>query len=235
MEHGLRWYHFCFAALLCGLIGITYWWMYDFFSFGRFLSFTEYLEHIVQRHHGLAVIAYSAIYALIAAIGIPITVGISIIGGFVFGCLEAFVYSVLASTFGSIIAFVVIRRWASPFIERRYGKFLEKFRYYFQQSAFYYVVALQLLPIVPFGAITALAALSSMHLLSFACALFLGSMPGNWVYACTGSHLKVLARTGMTSSSSNRTLFFFSLLGLAVLVYAFISTFKMWKKKESSF
>ncbi len=232
MKHKKRWYRIGFTALLIGVFLLIYWLFRDFFSLERFLRYTHALETLVQKRYGTAVLAYIFAYAFVAAIGLPITIALTMMGGFVFGCLEGFVYTVLASTLGAIVAFVIIRRWASPYIERKYGRFLERFRYYFQRSGVYYIFALQLLPIMPFGAITALAALSSMRLITFTFAIFFASMPVSWIYTCTASHIKALALTGKESGHTGRFLTLFTLLGVIVLVYAFVSTLRAHEKKD---
>ncbi len=162
---------------------------------------------------------YVLVYAAAVAVSFPGAVVLTIAGGLLFGVVEGTVLAVSGATLGAVVFFVAARTALQPLLARRFGALLERLRPGMERNGFSYVLALRLVPVVPFWLINIAAALGGVRLSAFALATLLGIVPAGAVYASVGAGIGgVLAAGGRPDVSvilSPPVLL--PLLGLAVL------------------
>lgn len=161
----------------------------------RWLTLASLAEHrdwlirLVGAHPVLAGLTYGLGYAGVAALGMPGTAVLTMAGGFLFGRWLGTALAVLGATAGTCLLFLAVRSSLAPLLARRAGQFLERLRPGLERGGFWYLVALRLLPVVPFWAATAAAALAGMRLRGFAAGTALGILPGTAIFAGIGAGL----------------------------------------------
>ncbi len=143
----------------------------------------------VQAHPVTAGAAYVAVYALAVAASFPGALIITVAGGLLFGTMTGAALAVCGATTGAVVIFLAARLALRPYLARRAGKLLDRLRPGLQQDGFCYLLALRLIPVVPFWLVNLAAALSGMRLPHFAAATFFGIMPATFVYASIGAGL----------------------------------------------
>lgn len=144
----------------------------------------------------LAVGGYIVAYALGIAIIPPSALAMTLIGGFLFGPIWGPVWTVIGATLGAVLAFVVVRFALADWVARKSGPRLTKLRDGLQKDAFNYLLALRLIPAVPFFVINIAAGVFGVKLRDFALATFIGIIPGTTVYANIGSGLGAIIDQG---------------------------------------
>ena len=137
----------------------------------------------------LAVLSYAAVYVAMTIASLPAAAVLSIAGGFLFGWWVSAPLSVLAATLGATIVFHIVRTTAGQALAKRVGPAAAKFQQGFADNAFNYLLALRLLPVVPFFMINAVAGLCRVKPWTFIAATGLGIIPGALAYAWLGTGL----------------------------------------------
>ena len=177
------------------------------------------LRRLVSEVPLLAAAAYVAAYAALVTLSVPFGVLFTVTGGLLFGTLAGGLLAVSGATSGAILLFLVARTALGPLLAARAGPFLDRVRPGLQRDGFSYLLALRLIPAVPFWLTNLAPALVGIKLATFAGATVLGIMPAAFVFASVGAGVGgVLARGGQPDLSliwSPPVLL--PLLGLAVL------------------
>jgi uncharacterized membrane protein YdjX (TVP38/TMEM64 family) len=140
--------------------------------------------------------AYVAIYALAVAVSFPGAVWITIAGGFLFGTARGAALAVAGSTVGAVLLVLAARSALGPLLARRAGRFIERMRPGLERDGFSYVLALRLIPVVPFWLTNLGAALTGVRLWHFAAATLIGTIPATTVFASVGAGVSEVLGTG---------------------------------------
>jgi len=145
---------------------------------------------------------YVALYALAVAVSFPGAVVFTVTSGLLFGTALGAALTVCAATLGAVLIFLAARSALGPFLARRAGRLLDRVQPGLQRNGFLYVLALRLIPIVPFWLINLAAALSGVRLWHFAVATFIGIIPATTVFASIGAGVGGVLEAGRTPDLS---------------------------------
>jgi uncharacterized membrane protein YdjX (TVP38/TMEM64 family) len=162
---------------------------------------------------------YLAVYALAVAISFPGAIWITVTGGLLFGTALGAALAVCGATIGAVLLFLAARSALGPLLARRAGRLLDRVQPGLRRYGFSYVLALRLIPVVPFWLINFAAALSGVRLDHFAVATFVGIIPATIVFASIGAGIGGVLAAGRTPDLSIilSAPVLLPLLGLAVL------------------
>jgi len=173
----------------------------------------------VGAHKLSAAAIYVAVYVLLVAFSIPESAIVTVAGGLLFGTLIGGTLAVLGSTLGSVIIFLVARTALAKIVARRARPLIKRIRPGLKRDGFHYLLALRLVPALPFWLVNLGAAVCGMRFWPYAGATLIGIIPATFVFASIGDGVgSVLAAGGHPDVSvifSPRILG--PLVGLAVL------------------
>ena len=162
---------------------------------------------------------YVAVYAALVALSLPLGGVMTVTGGLLFGATLGAVLAVVAATCGAITLFLLARSALAPLLTRRAGPLLDGMRAGLRRDGFSYLLAMRLIPVVPFWLSNLAPALVGMRLAPFAAATLLGIMPATALIASIGAGIgDVLAAGGRPDLSVLTSAgVLLPLLGLAAL------------------
>ena len=177
---------------------------------------------------------YVAVYTLAVAASFPGAIWITITGGLMFGTALGAALAVCGSTLGAILLFLAARSALGPFLERRAGRLLDRVRPGLQRDGFLYVLALRLIPVMPFWLINLAAALTGVRLSHFIAATVIGIIPAVTVFASIGAGIGGVLAAGQIP---DRSIIFsppvlLPLLGLALLSLLPVA-WRHWSRKNA--
>lgn len=147
------------------------------------------LKGWVSHNYELAVVGYIAIYFVGVVVSVPGAVWMTILGGFMFGTIEATAYTAVAATAGATVVFLAARFILGDSLRRRAGAFLGRLEAGFRRHAFNYLVVLRMLPLFPFWVVNLVPALVGMPLRTYVLATIVGIIPGTIAFAGLGAGL----------------------------------------------
>jgi uncharacterized membrane protein YdjX (TVP38/TMEM64 family) len=140
--------------------------------------------------HGLAAVAgFMAIYVTVTALSIPGAALLTMSGGILFGVAVGATASVIASTTGATIVFLIARSACGGTLARRAGPLANKIASGFCANAFSYLLFLRLVPAFPFFLVNLAPALVGVKLSTFVAATVIGVVPATFAFAFLGAGL----------------------------------------------
>ena len=174
-------------------------WMMSGKNVDGLLALLERLEYRSEFRPLATALIFGAIYALTTALTLPTATILSVAAGYLFGMLTGFLISMAGAMSGAMITFLGVRFAAG---ERIRG-FLLRGRTYrlvhlLERNAFFYLIALRVVPVAPFFVINAAGAMIRISARRFALGTALGLAPILLVYASVGAGLETLIQSGRT-------------------------------------
>src|SRR5262249_51774936 len=125
------------------------------------------LEAFVAEHPALSRLAFAGVFFAVAALAVPITPPLAMMGGLLFGRWQALLIISFASTAGASVAFLLSRFLLGDFVQRRWGPQLEPIRRGVERDGAFYLLALRLSPLVPFSLVNIGMGLTPLRLGTF--------------------------------------------------------------------
>ena len=165
-------------------VGLTLFFLFDgheFLSFSQLAENYTSLKAFVDGQLATALLVFGAAYILTVALSLPIASVLTLAGGALLGWTGAAVI-ICAATIGATIVFIAARTVLNEFFVKRTTGFMAKLETGFQKDAFSYLLALRLIPVVPFWVVNILPALLGMRLSHYVLATFIGITPGTLIY-----------------------------------------------------
>jgi uncharacterized membrane protein YdjX (TVP38/TMEM64 family) len=204
----------------------------DFLSWSGIERQHAALKAWVESHVLLAPLLFLLIYITSVTLSLPQAGLLTMIGGLFFGVAAGGALAVTGATTGALFLFLIARSAFGAFLSRRAGGALETLRDALRRDGFSYLLAIRLLPIVPFWLTNLAAAACGMPLRPFVLATLIGIMPVTFVTAWIGAGLgQVLAR-GETPDFG--LLFSWPILGPLVAMALLSLTPVIWRKWRGS-
>lgn len=191
----------------------------EYFSLETLNTHRAALVAFVAEHRVLAAVTFAAVYFAGVAVGIPGWGLLTVVGGFLFGPVLGTTLVIVAATAGGVVLFLLARYALRDFMRAKAAPALRKLEAGFQQDAFSYMLALRLMPMLPFFLTTIAVAFMNVSLRTFALATPLGLIPVTAVYATLGAGLNdaMLAGAHDPLAAAREPTVIGGLVGLALL------------------
>ena len=172
------------ALVLFIALGLPHW-----LSWGALAHREAALQALVDRHPIAAALAFILLYGVVTALAVPESAVVTVAGGLLFGTVLGSVCTVLGATGGAVLLFLAARSTLRPLLVRRAGRFLRRVGPALERDGFNALLALRLLPVLPFWLLNLAPALVGMRLAPYTAATFLGIIPGTVVFSSIGAGL----------------------------------------------
>jgi uncharacterized membrane protein YdjX (TVP38/TMEM64 family) len=202
------------AILLTYLSGL-----YDYASLETLKKYNQQLIKWSEQHYWLLAVIFSASYAVIVALSIPVALLLSITSDYIFGIFAGTLYVLIGATLGATAVFLSVRLALGDWAYEKVRGWITKVHDEFQTNGFYYLLTLRLIPIIPFWTLNIIPAFFNLSLWQFMLATFLGIIPGTIVYVSIGNGLNTLIAAGdkINAGIMFRPEIIWPLIGLALL------------------
>ncbi|MDC3235142.1 VTT domain-containing protein [Candidatus Puniceispirillum sp.] len=173
------------GVLLAGFLTFFASGTHEFFSWQILGQHYKTIKGFSQDKLWLSYLGFFCAYLAVVAFSLPIAGLLTLAGGAILGWPAATLV-VIAATAGAGVVFFATKNLFSDVLQRRAGPFLNKMEDGFYQNAFFYLLALRLVPTVPFWVLNIVPALTRMSIAKFLAATFIGIIPGSCVYVWVG-------------------------------------------------
>ncbi len=205
------------ALLLVALIALWIW-----FDIGRLFDFQAIqaihrdLNTLYDRSPAGFLAAYMGLYVLITALSLPVATALTLTGGAVLGLGLGTIAVSFASTTGATLAFLAARFLFRDVATTRFGDRLSGIEAGFEREGAFYLLALRLVPALPFFAVNLLMGLTPIRTSTYFLVSQIAMLPGTVVYVNAGTRLGELE--SLAGIYSPEMLFSFALLGIFPLL-----------------
>ncbi len=143
-----------------------------------------------------AALLYVATYAALIALSLPAAAIASVTGGLLFGPVAASLLTIVGASIGASIAFATFRTALFPLLARRAGGVVARIGPRLARDGLFYVIALRLLPVVPFWLVNLAAGLSGMPWRVFALGTLIGIIPATVIFSSVGAGIGDILAAG---------------------------------------
>lgn len=157
------------------------------------LTWQTLAQHSTELHAWIARrpiaagVAYFLLYASVVSLSLPAGGLLTVTGGLLFGAVAGAILAVLAASVGAVILFLLARGTLGGALANRARPLIERLREPLERDGFWALLALRLIPVVPFWLTNLAPALLGMRLLPYAVATVLGILPATVVLAGIGA------------------------------------------------
>lgn len=132
-------------------------------------------------------VIYAGLFALVSLAPLPASV-FTLAAGALFGVGDGLVVVEIGATAGAVIAFYLARVLGRDFVARVSGASVERFDERFARRGFAAVLAVRLVPVIPFAAVNYVSGLTSVRFLDYLGGTVLGIVPASAAYAALGAY-----------------------------------------------
>ena len=185
------------GILLAGFFAFFASGAHEFFSWQVLGQYYTIIKDFVGDEQWLSYLWFLCAYLLAVTFSLPIASMLTLAGGAILGWPAA-TLAVIAATAGAGLVFFAAQTLFSDILQRRAGPFLSKLEEGFSQNAFFYLLALRLVPMAPFWVLNIVPALTRMGIAKFLAATFIGIIPGSCVYVWVGRSFDQVLLAGQT-------------------------------------
>ena len=134
-----------------------------------------------------APIVFIAVYTIRPLILFPASI-LSLAAGLAFGAVEGFFYIIIGALGGATVAYYAASFLGEKLLKKPSPR-MEKIRGKMEESGFFYVLLLRLVPFLNFDLISYLAGMGKVRYLPYILATAIGILPGTFGYVFLGSSL----------------------------------------------
>jgi len=175
------------AILLAALVALWVSGVAGQISWATLSRYQATLDILIARHPIAAPALYAAIYAATTALSLPEGAVLTVAGGLLFGTLLGGTMAVIGATAGALLLFLAARSAFGSAMTARSDTRLARIRAELHRNGFSYMLAIRLIPALPFWLVNLAGALAGMRVLPFATATLLGIIPATFIYASIGA------------------------------------------------
>jgi sterol desaturase/sphingolipid hydroxylase (fatty acid hydroxylase superfamily)/uncharacterized membrane protein YdjX (TVP38/TMEM64 family) len=174
------------ALAVAGFYGLG---LHDYVSWDYLRSHRDVLQGQVKEHLLLALVLFFLLYTAVAALSLPVATVLGLAAGAFFGRWLGTGVVSLAATMGGTLAFLCTRYLFRDWVWRRFGGRLAAVNWGVDRDGTYYLLALRLVPVVPFFLVNLGIGLTSVRVRTFLWVSLLGMLPGTFLYVNAGTEL----------------------------------------------
>ena len=165
-----------FIIIFC-IIGIIFSGLFNYILSYYFDFDIESIKLWVQGYNQYAPIAYICLVVLAIVISPIPSTPLGIVAGITFGTLLGTIYSLIGAQIGACLAFMIARKWGRPAVEKLTSKkHLAQLDQFSDNFGFLTIVIIRFIPTFSFDLVSYCAGLTSMNILKFNIATFLGML-----------------------------------------------------------
>lgn len=183
------WRAVLFLVSLAAMAGLWFGGLKDFASLDALKAREAELRALVADRWMLALALYAATYALSTLALTPGTLWLSILGGFLFGPAVSAPATLAGGALGAFGVFWLARSSLRGWIEQRAGPAVRRFEEGFSENAVAWMLALRLMPVVPYPVANLAPSLMGARFRDFAATTLVGLIPSITLYALIGGAL----------------------------------------------
>ncbi|MBE9180471.1 TVP38/TMEM64 family protein [Oculatella sp. LEGE 06141] len=155
----------------------------------------EQLQILLRRAGVWAPIIYVVVYVIATALVLPSTV-LNLTGGAIFGPWLGTLWTSVAAVVAAIVTFTFTRTFGRHWVSQKLAGRWQAMDAEIQQGGVFYIFAVRLLPIIPYGIVNFTAGLTSVRLRDYLIGTILGTVPGVLPFVLLGSSGLTVLQTG---------------------------------------
>lgn len=148
----------------------------------------EILHEQVKRLGIFAPIIYVLLYIVATILLLPST-PLNISGGLIFGFQWGLFWTAIAAIMAAIASFIYARFLGQNWVRQKFGSYLQNLDEEIRKGGIWYIFAIRLLPLIPYGIVNYGAGLTSVTQKDYLFGTIFGTIPGIFPFVMIGAGL----------------------------------------------
>jgi uncharacterized membrane protein YdjX (TVP38/TMEM64 family) len=153
------------------------------------------LQLWLQKMGVWAPIIYIFIYSIATILILPST-PLNLSGGAIFGSVWGTIWTSIAAVLAAVLSFWFSRTIGRKLVEQKLAGKWQSLDREMEQGGFFYMFAIRLLPLIPYGMVNFAAGLTSIKFRDYFFGTLLGTVPGILPFVMMGAGLTALKQKG---------------------------------------
>jgi uncharacterized membrane protein YdjX (TVP38/TMEM64 family) len=153
------------------------------------------LQLWLQKMGVWAPIIYIFIYSIATILILPST-PLNLSGGAIFGSIWGTIWTSIAAVLAAVLSFWFSRTIGRKLVEQKLAGKWQSLDREMEQGGFFYMFAIRLLPLIPYGMVNFAAGLTSIKFRDYLFGTLLGTVPGILPFVMMGAGLTALKQKG---------------------------------------
>ncbi|MCK5632297.1 TVP38/TMEM64 family protein [bacterium] len=188
----------------------------------------KWLQAIIDKNYWTFVVGYLGAFIATTAVSLPVTMVMTLVGGFFFGTFRGAILANLGATIGSTVSFLLIRNFFGTVLHDRYKIQLKSFNKEFKKYGYNYLLGVHFFMVIPLFVSNILGGLANISLWTHIWTTSIGLIPGTFLFALAGKKLMTIESITEVFSAQ----FFIALFVLFII--SLLPIFIRWSKKARS-
>lgn len=177
------------AALALALVLAYFFRLQDLISIETLRNQRAFIDSFIAENFIAAILIYVVAYALGICTSLPLSIPLTLAGGYAFGVWPGLASSWCGAMLGALAVFLAARTALGDVLRRHASPWLKGFEAGFQQNALNYLIALRLTPVTPFWIVNLAAPLLEVRLRDYLIGTAIGIIPIWFVIVSVGAAL----------------------------------------------
>jgi uncharacterized membrane protein YdjX (TVP38/TMEM64 family) len=191
------WLRGLFALMLLGLILAVYHsGLAHQLSWGSIRSQIDELKAWVERCPQEAVLLFVVTYIVVTALSLPVSTGMSIAAGALFGRWLGVALVSLSATVGATLSMWTSRYLFRATVERRFGHRLQPLFRGIERDGGWYLLSIRLVAVFPYFLVNLAMGLTPIRTGHYVLATWLGMLPANFLFVNAGRAIMAIESPG---------------------------------------
>ncbi|MBD2580199.1 TVP38/TMEM64 family protein [Oscillatoria sp. FACHB-1406] len=153
----------------------------------------EQIQIWLQQAGIWAPIVYILLYTLGTLLILPST-PLNLSGGAIFGVRDGTLWTTVAAIIAAVVAFAFTRTVGREWVSRKFAGRWEAIDAEMRQGGLFYMFAIRLLPLIPYGIVNFAAGLTSIRFRDYLIGTLLGTIPGILPFVMIGAGIQALKK-----------------------------------------
>ena len=163
-------------------------------TFEQLKSNTAWLSEQVTHNYWWTVFIYIGIYIMVVFCCLPGAALMSVIGGFLFGVVQAAFFINIGATIGATLFFLLVRYLIGGYFQFCYAEKLARFNTMIEKSGWLFLLMVRCIPLIPFFMVNIFAGLTRIPFSTFVWTTMIGVIPTSLLFAFAGRELSIITK-----------------------------------------
>lgn len=153
----------------------------------------ETIQNFLNRLGIWSPIIYILLYTIGTILLLPST-PLNLTGGALFGVWWGTFWTAIAAILAALVSFYYSRTIGKDWVQAKFGEKIQTVDAEIQQGGLFYLFAIRLLPIIPYGIVNFVAGLTSITLKDYLLGTTLGTVPGILPFVMIGAGIQAIGK-----------------------------------------
>lgn len=177
-----------FIAILAFLI--HYFSLREYLSVDGFNNYHDQLLAYANSNTRMFILSYIGLYILLIACGVPGTILLDLIAGFLFGIPGGTLLVLFSYLTGACVNFIIVRLFFKGVLAHKFDKFKRFIHGGGRYGLLINLISLRLIAVIPFSVLNILAAILNVRMTTFIISTLIGITPMSIIYVVIGDGVR---------------------------------------------